>query len=45
MMTSFDLEEPIKVQTLYDVSEIIQCLAYFNVDKLELYTDFVTKLS
>lgn len=45
MITSFDHEHPVKVQTLYEVSDILQSLAYFNVDKQDFYADFINKLS
>jgi hypothetical protein len=41
MLTNFDIENPPKIQTIYDVSEMIQCFTYFNYSVPEMYQDFV----
>lgn len=42
MLTNYDIEVPPKIQTLYDVSEIIQCFTYYNVSATDIYKDFIT---
>lgn len=45
MLTNYDIEDPPKIQTLYDVSEILQSFSYFNIPVPDMYTDFVTILT
>jgi hypothetical protein len=44
MLTNYDIEDPPKIQTIYDVSEMIQCFSYFNFAVPEMNQDFVFKL-
>ena len=44
MLTSFDHESPPHVSTLYDVSELMQVLSFFNQPKYDLYENFVKQM-
>lgn len=45
MLTSCDQEDPVHIKTLYETSELISSLSYFNLDKPEFYQSFVKQVS
>ena len=45
MLTNYDIEVPPKIQTIYDVSEMIQCFSYFNFSAPEMNQDFTNILN
>jgi len=44
MLTSFDHETPPHVSTMYDVSEFLQVLSFFNQPKYDMYEAFVKQM-
>jgi hypothetical protein len=42
MLTSCDLEDPPSVQTLYEMSDILQVLSFFNIQNADFYSSFLS---
>jgi hypothetical protein len=45
MLTSFDVEEPPHVSTLYGVSDLLQVLTFYNVPRYDMYESFVKQMN
>jgi hypothetical protein len=41
MLTSYDQEDPVQVKTLYEMSELLATLTYFNIDRPDFMTSIV----